>query len=78
MKRCVQHLVELALQAPEVLSAFASGEQSEGITWNYLIKTRVPVVFVRPVPADHQTLRLGPIVGLLSSQNQICPETIPR
>lgn len=38
-KRRVQDVVDLALLAPDVLDAIASGEQSDGLTTDYLIKT---------------------------------------
>ncbi len=41
-KRRVQDVVDLAMLAPDILDAIASGEQSDGLTSDYLIKTGVP------------------------------------
>ncbi|MEM6372992.1 MAG: hypothetical protein AAF727_09465 [Pseudomonadota bacterium] len=44
-KRRVQDVINLALLAPEVLDRIAAGEQPEGLTTDYLIKTRFPAVW---------------------------------
>lgn len=44
-KRRVQDVTNLALLAPEVLDRIAAGEQPEGLTTDYLIKTRFPAVW---------------------------------
>ncbi|MDJ0994956.1 MAG: recombinase family protein [Dinoroseobacter sp.] len=41
-KRRVQAVVDLAMLAPDILDAIASGEQPEGLTTDYLIKSGVP------------------------------------
>ncbi len=41
-KRRVQDVVDLAMLAPDILDAIASGEQPEGLTSDYLIKSGVP------------------------------------
>ena len=41
-KRRIQDVVDLAMLAPDVLDAIASGEQPEGPTTDYLIKTGFP------------------------------------
>ena len=38
-KRRVQDVVDLALLAPDVMNAIATGEQPDGLTSNYLVKT---------------------------------------
>ena len=38
-KRRVQDLTDLALLAPDVMNAIATGEQPYGLTTDYLIKT---------------------------------------
>jgi len=44
-KRRVQDVVDLALLAPGVLDAIATGEQPEGLTSDYLIKSGVPAAW---------------------------------
>jgi len=44
-KRRVQDLVDLAMLAPELLDAIANGEQPEGLTSDYLIKTGFPAIW---------------------------------
>lgn len=44
-KRRVQDVVDLALLAPDVLDAIASGEQPDGLTTDYLIKSGFPAVW---------------------------------
>jgi len=44
-KRRVQDVTNLALLAPEVLDGIATGEQPDGLTTDYLIKTRFPAVW---------------------------------
>ena len=44
-KRRVQDVINLALLAPDVLDGIAAGEQPEGLTTDYLIKTRFPAVW---------------------------------
>ncbi|MEM6891674.1 MAG: recombinase family protein, partial [Pseudomonadota bacterium] len=41
-KRRVQDVVDLAMLAPDILDAIASGEQSDGLSSHYLIKAGVP------------------------------------
>ncbi len=41
-KRRVQDVIDLAMLAPDILDAIASGEQPEGLTSDYLIKSGVP------------------------------------
>ncbi|MEM9912087.1 MAG: recombinase family protein [Pseudomonadota bacterium] len=41
-KRRVQDVVDLAMLAPDILDAIASGEQPDGLTSDYLIKSCVP------------------------------------
>ncbi|UWQ15104.1 hypothetical protein K3556_04210 [Aliiroseovarius sp. M344] len=41
-KRWVQDVVDLATLAPDILDAIASGEQPDGLTSDYLIKTGIP------------------------------------
>jgi len=38
-KRRIQDVTDLALLAPDVMNAMATGEQSDGLTTDYLIKT---------------------------------------
>lgn len=44
-KRRVQDVISLALLAPDVLDGIATGEQPEGLTTDYLIKTRFSAVW---------------------------------
>ncbi|MGB7320475.1 MAG: recombinase family protein, partial [Albidovulum sp.] len=44
-KRRVQDLTNLALLAPDVLDRIAAGEQPDGLTSDYLIKTRFSAVW---------------------------------
>jgi len=44
-KRRVQDVIDLALLAPDLLDAIAVGEQSDGLTSDYLIKSGVPAVW---------------------------------
>lgn len=44
-KRRVQDVTNLALLAPDVLDGIATGEQPEGLTTDYLIKTRFSAVW---------------------------------
>jgi hypothetical protein len=44
-KRRVQDMVSLALLAPDVLGSIVQGEQPEGLTTDYLIKTRFPAIW---------------------------------
>ena len=44
-KRRVQDVVDLAMLAPDVLDAIAAGEQPDGLTSDYLIKTGVPAAW---------------------------------
>ncbi len=44
-KRRVQDVTNLALLSPDVLDGIATGEQPEGLTTDYLIKTRFPAVW---------------------------------
>lgn len=44
-KRRVQDVTNLALLAPDVLDVIATGEQSDGLTTDYLIKTRFSAVW---------------------------------
>jgi hypothetical protein len=44
-KRRVQDVVDLAMLAPDILDVIANGEQSDGLTSNYLIKSGVPAVW---------------------------------
>ena len=44
-KRRVQDVANLALLAPDILDGIAVGKQLEGLTTNYLIKTRFPAVW---------------------------------
>lgn len=44
-KRYVQDVVNLALLAPDVLDRIAVGEQPEGLTTGYLLKTRFSAVW---------------------------------
>lgn len=44
-KRRVQDVTNLALLAPDVIDRIATGEQPDGLTTDYLIKTRFPAVW---------------------------------
>ncbi|MEW9921822.1 recombinase family protein [Marimonas sp. MJW-29] len=44
-KRRVQDVVDLAMLAPDLLDAIAAGEQPEGLTSDYLIKSGVPALW---------------------------------
>ena len=44
-KRRVQDIVDLAMLAPELLDAIAKGEQPEGLTSGYLVKTSFPAIW---------------------------------
>lgn len=44
-KRRVQDVASLALLAPDVLCSIVQGEQPEGLTTDYLIKTRFPAIW---------------------------------
>ncbi|MEW9922322.1 recombinase family protein, partial [Marimonas sp. MJW-29] len=44
-KRRIQDVVDLAMLAPDVPDAIAAGEQPEGLTSDYLIKTGVPAIW---------------------------------
>lgn len=44
-KRRVQDVVNLALLAPDVLDGIAVGKQPDGLTTDYLIKTRFSAVW---------------------------------
>lgn len=44
-KRRVQDVVNLALLSPDILDDIAAGEQPDGLTTDYLIKTRFPAVW---------------------------------
>ena len=44
-KRRVQDVASLALLAPDILGSIAQGEQPEGLTTDYLIKTRFPAIW---------------------------------
>ncbi len=44
-KRRIQDVVDLAMLAPDVLDAIAAGEQPEGLTSDYLIKSCVPALW---------------------------------
>ncbi len=44
-KRRVQDVTNLAMLAPDVLDRIAAGEQPDGLTTDYLIKTRFPAVW---------------------------------
>ena len=44
-KRRIQDVVDLAMLSPEVLDAIASGEQPDGLTSDYLIKSGVPALW---------------------------------
>lgn len=45
-KRRVQDVVNLALLAPDILEGIATGEQPEGLTTDYLIKTRFSAIWL--------------------------------
>ena len=44
-KRRVQDVVDLAMLAPDILDAIANGEQPDGLTSDYLIKSGVPATW---------------------------------
>ncbi|UWR01910.1 recombinase family protein [Ruegeria conchae] len=44
-KRRVQDVVDLAMLAPDVLEAIAAGEQPDGLTTDYLIKSGFPAIW---------------------------------
>lgn len=44
-KRRIQDVVDLALLSPDVVDAIAAGEQPEGLTSDYLIKSGVPAIW---------------------------------
>ena len=44
-KRRIQDIVDLALLAPNVLDAIASGNQPDGLTTDYLIKKGFPAIW---------------------------------
>ena len=44
-KRRIQDVVDLALLAPDVLDAIAAGEQPDGLSSDYLIKSGVPAIW---------------------------------
>ncbi|WP_299663123.1 recombinase family protein [uncultured Ruegeria sp.] len=44
-KRRVQDVVDLAMLAPDVLDAIAAGEQPDGLTTDYLIKSGFPTIW---------------------------------
>jgi len=44
-KRRVQDVIDLALLAPDVMNTIATGEQPEGLTTDYLIKTRFSAIW---------------------------------
>lgn len=44
-KRRIQDVVDLAMLAPDVLDAIAAGEQPEGLTSDYLIKSGVQALW---------------------------------
>ena len=44
-KRRVQDVVDLAMLAPDALDAIASGEQTDGLTMDYQIKSGFPVIW---------------------------------
>ncbi|MEW9921127.1 recombinase family protein, partial [Marimonas sp. MJW-29] len=44
-KRRVQDVVDLAMLSPDVLDAIAAGEQPDGLTSDYLIKSGVPALW---------------------------------
>lgn len=44
-KRRVQDVIDLAILAPDILDAIANGEQPEGLTSDYLVKSGVPAVW---------------------------------
>ncbi len=44
-KRRVQDVVDLAMLAPDVLDAIAAGEQPDGLTTDYLIKSGFPAIW---------------------------------
>ncbi len=44
-KRRVQDVVDLAMLAPDILDSIALGEQPDGLTSNYLIRSGVPALW---------------------------------
>ena len=44
-RRRIQDVVDLAMLAPDILDAIAAGEQPDGLTSDYLIKTGVPALW---------------------------------
>ncbi len=44
-KRRIHDVVDLSMLAPDILDAIAAGEQPEGLTSDYLIKTGVPALW---------------------------------
>jgi site-specific DNA recombinase len=44
-KRRIKDVVELALLGPNVMKAITTGEQPDGLTSDYLIKTGFPVIW---------------------------------
>ncbi len=44
-KRRVQDVVDLAMLVPDALDAIDSGEQTDGLTMDYLIKSGFPVIW---------------------------------
>ncbi len=44
-KRRVQDVIDLAILAPDILDAIANGQQPEGLTSDYLVKSGVPAVW---------------------------------
>lgn len=46
-KRRVQDVVDLAMLAPDILDAISTGDQPDGLTSDYLIKSGVPAVWSR-------------------------------
>ena len=44
-KRWVQDVVDLAMLVPDALDAIDSGEQTDGLTMDYLIKSGFPVIW---------------------------------
>ena len=44
-KRRIQDVVDLAMLAPDILDAIAAGEQPDGLTSDYLVKTGVPALW---------------------------------
>ena len=44
-KRCVQDIANLALIAPDILDAITLGEKPDGLSTDYLIKTRFSAIW---------------------------------